>query len=265
MGNSYLDQEAAIREVGRGYDKLKQLHGLLQLKSRNGEEVVHIQELAEPLFIEALQALNHALCIMRSGVGKVGVKSEIVVLESVLSSDTNQRTENERGKRRRVGENSWTNDTTMPYDDGHQWRKYGDKNIIGTNFSRGYFRCTYKEQGCEAKKVVQQTSNSIPHLFKVSYTNTHTCNFHKMISPSSALQPSSFGLIEQDSGVNQMPHLQECKPSRPQLLNQGSCSSDAILTETFTSASLVERNCEWDFDSLLKDLVGFASDDFLLI
>lgn len=116
------------------------------------------------------------------------------------------------------------------------------------------------------KKVVQQTSNSDPHLFKVTYINTHTCDFHKTISSTSPLQPSSFNLIEADSGVNKMPHLQECKPSRPQLLNKGSCSSDPILTDTSTNASVVERNCEWDdLDSLLRDLIGFASEDFLQI
>jgi WRKY DNA -binding domain len=37
----------------------------------------------------------------------------------------------------RVEENSWTdNNTSMPYDDGYQWRKYGDKKISGSNFTR---------------------------------------------------------------------------------------------------------------------------------
>lgn len=101
MRNSYLDQEAAIRKVSRGYEILKELQSFLQLKSRKGEEVVNIKELAEPLFREGLQALNYALGIMRSGVSTVGVKSQNTVLDSVVSSDTNHRTENERGKRRR--------------------------------------------------------------------------------------------------------------------------------------------------------------------
>jgi hypothetical protein len=111
MGNSYPDQERAIREVGRGYDILKQLQGLLYLKSRTGEDVVHKHELAEPLFRDALQALNLALCIMKSGVSKAEIKSEIVVVESgspaysshesVVSYESNQKTDDERGKRRR--------------------------------------------------------------------------------------------------------------------------------------------------------------------
>ncbi|KAF3327353.1 WRKY transcription factor 55 [Carex littledalei] len=258
MENSYVDQEAAIKEVGRGYDILKQLQGLLQLKSRNGEELVHKQELAEPLFREALQALNYALCIMRSGVGQVGVKSEIVVIESgspaysshesVASYDSNQRIEKGRVKRRRVEENSWINNTSMPYDDGYQWRKYGDKKISGTDFSRSYFRCTYKEEyKCTAKKVVQQTSDGDTPSFRVTYTNKHTCNFRKTISPPTS-QSSSFGSIEQDSGINQMPDIM------PQQLNQSSCLVDANnLEKIYANASMVERNCEWDIESFLMD------------
>jgi hypothetical protein len=102
-------------------------------------------------------------------------------------------------------------------------------------------------------------------MFKVKYTGTHTCNLNKRISPSSTPLPSPFGSIEQESSIDHMLHLQECKPSMPKLLSQGSCSSDTILRETFTSACTFERNYEWDWDYLLRDLVEFASDDFPLI
>lgn len=103
-------------------------------------------------------------------------------------------------------------------------------------------------------------------MFKVTYTNTHTCNFNRPISPLSTPQPSPFtGSIEHDSGIDQMLHLQECKPSMPKLLTQGSCTSDAILSATYTSGSVIETNCEWDIDSLLRDLIGFAPDNFPLI
>jgi hypothetical protein len=114
MENSYSEQEKAIREVGRGFDILKKLQGLLQLKSRTGNETVHTHELAEPLFREALQALHHALSIMKSGVSKVEIKSQIAVLESgspihsthggVVSYNPNQRIEIRRGKRKRYAQ-----------------------------------------------------------------------------------------------------------------------------------------------------------------
>jgi hypothetical protein len=115
MDNSYSDQEKAIREVGRGFDALKKLQGLLQLKSRTGDEKLHTHESTELLFREALQALHHALSIMKSGVSKVGIKSQIAVLESgsplhsghmhmhgcVVSYDPSQRIEIGRGKRKK--------------------------------------------------------------------------------------------------------------------------------------------------------------------
>jgi hypothetical protein len=102
-------------------------------------------------------------------------------------------------------------------------------------------------------------------MFKVTYKNIHTCNFNKTMSSSSTPLPIPLGSIEQESSIEHMLHLQDCKPSMPKLLSQGSYSSDAILRENITSASTVERNCELDWDSLLRDLVGFASDDFPLI
>ncbi|KAJ4807433.1 hypothetical protein LUZ62_019999 [Rhynchospora pubera] len=263
MGNSNLEREAVIREVGRGYDIIKQLQGLLQLKTMKGEDAIHMHELAQPLFREGLQALNHALCIMRSGVGKFEVKSDIKVIESgllvpgtrdsLISYELNPRIENGCTKRKRVVENSWIDNTTMPYEDGYQWRKYGDKKITGSNFSRSYFRCTYKEeQGCQAKKIVQQTRNEDVPSFQVTYTNKHTCYLGKT-SPS-APQKNPFGSIKQDNDNNQMLQLQECIPGR--------AYDDE--RQIFTGVSMVESNCEWDIDSLLRDLVEYASYDCLL-
>jgi WRKY DNA -binding domain len=36
----------------------------------------------------------------------------------------------------RAEENSFIINTRMPYDDGYQWRKYGDKKISGSDFTR---------------------------------------------------------------------------------------------------------------------------------
>ena len=73
---------------------------------------------------------------------------------------------------------SWAGLTTVPYEDGYEWRKYGEKKINGTSFTRSYFRCTYKDDtGCLATKHVQlKDSISDPPVFQVSYNNNHTCN-----------------------------------------------------------------------------------------
>ncbi|KAK9065195.1 hypothetical protein SSX86_016578 [Deinandra increscens subsp. villosa] len=41
-------------------------------------------------------------------------------------------------------------------DDGYNWRKYGQKDILGAKFPRSYYRCSYsKVQKCMATKRVQ--------------------------------------------------------------------------------------------------------------
>ncbi|KAI4319982.1 hypothetical protein MLD38_033512 [Melastoma candidum] len=61
-------------------------------------------------------------------------------------------------------------------DDGLNWRKYGQKDILGARFPRGYYRCTYKAiQGCLATKQVQQ-SDEDPSVFEITYRGRHTCS-----------------------------------------------------------------------------------------
>ncbi|KAJ1264677.1 hypothetical protein BS78_08G018500 [Paspalum vaginatum] len=80
-------------------------------------------------------------------------------------------------QRIRRDERTWTSDTYAPYDDGHQWRKYGEKKLSNSNFPRFYYRCTYKnDMKCPATKQVQQKDTSDPPLFSVTYFNHHTCS-----------------------------------------------------------------------------------------
>ncbi|XP_062198599.1 transcription factor WRKY19-like [Phragmites australis] len=60
-------------------------------------------------------------------------------------------------------------------DDGHTWRKYGQKEILGAKHPRSYYRCTHRHsQGCAATKQVQRTDED-PTLFDVIYHGAHTC------------------------------------------------------------------------------------------
>uniref|UniRef100_A0ACD5Y2W9 Uncharacterized protein n=1 Tax=Avena sativa TaxID=4498 RepID=A0ACD5Y2W9_AVESA len=74
-------------------------------------------------------------------------------------------------------------------DDGYSWRKYGQKEILGAQHPRGYYRCTYrKTRGCAATKQVQRADDD-PTLFDVTYHGTHTC-VHKMAAAAN-LQPTT--------------------------------------------------------------------------
>ncbi|CAD6244966.1 unnamed protein product [Miscanthus lutarioriparius] len=62
-----------------------------------------------------------------------------------------------------------------PADDGHSWRKYGQKDILGAKHPRAYYRCTHRNsQNCPATKQVQRTDDH-PALFDVVYHGEHIC------------------------------------------------------------------------------------------
>ncbi|KAI3793151.1 hypothetical protein L1987_35766 [Smallanthus sonchifolius] len=65
--------------------------------------------------------------------------------------------------------------TKVPPKDGYTWRKYGQKEILGSRFPRGYYRCTHQKlNNCPAKKQVQRLDDD-PSTFEVAYRGDHTC------------------------------------------------------------------------------------------
>ncbi|XP_024985978.1 probable WRKY transcription factor 41 [Cynara cardunculus var. scolymus] len=71
-------------------------------------------------------------------------------------------------------------------DDGYNWRKYGQKLILGSKYPRSYYRCTYrKAKNCLATKQVQRT-DEVPAVFEIAYKGKHTCNH----GPTQSAAPS---------------------------------------------------------------------------
>ncbi|KAL5577422.1 hypothetical protein UlMin_019121 [Ulmus minor] len=91
-------------------------------------------------------------------------------------------------KKRKLASHSWTRDTPTLIDDGHQWRKYGQKFISYAKHPRNYFRCTYKnDQGCQATKQVQKIGEN-PSLYRTIYYGHHTCQNLLKLAPESILE-----------------------------------------------------------------------------
>ncbi|KAJ1408223.1 WRKY domain [Sesbania bispinosa] len=63
-----------------------------------------------------------------------------------------------------------------PHEDGYNWRKYGQKDILGAKYPRSYYRCTFRNtQNCWATKQVQR-SDEDPTIFDITYRGRHTCS-----------------------------------------------------------------------------------------
>ncbi|KAF5467540.1 hypothetical protein F2P56_017357 [Juglans regia] len=106
----------------------------------------------------------------------------------IASSSQRQRRRKDDGERRtvikvaapRVG------NTEIPPEDDFTWRKYGQKEILGSRFPRSYYRCTHQKlYQCPAKKQVQRFDDD-PYTYEVIYRGDHTCH---MSSTAPSLPP----------------------------------------------------------------------------
>ncbi|KAF7822606.1 putative WRKY transcription factor 70 [Senna tora] len=79
---------------------------------------------------------------------------------------TNSSSSNRRGcyKRKRNIE-TWEKDSPILVEDGHEWRKYGQKVTRNTKYLRNYYRCSHKyDEGCEAMKQEHQVPTVDDHI-----------------------------------------------------------------------------------------------------
>ncbi|XP_042385755.1 probable WRKY transcription factor 70 [Zingiber officinale] len=215
----------AIRDINRAHELMTQLHAvLLQFPagstwSRLGGDIIK----------DILKLTTSALSALQSGERIAGEKRKAVAASATWGTKDH---EPDGRKIKRKEEDKWAVVTTVPYEDGHQWRKYGQKSITNAEHPRSYFRCTYKEeQGCEAKKTVQQEDGHVdPPKFTVEYTARHTCK----LSVSTTCLPFQ-------------------KPSQPpptsdRLITSSSTSSSPSLVAASTGAKVDYQSPEKSFN-----------------
>ncbi|KAJ1429512.1 WRKY domain [Sesbania bispinosa] len=100
-------------------------------------------------------------------------------------------------------------------DDGYSWRKYGQKDILGAKFPRGYYRCTHRNaQGCLATKQVQK-SDEDEKIFEITYKGRHTCTQARNLNKAFP-STTKIGLAENKHQTHQKNQPQEEKTEQPQ-------------------------------------------------
>nr|QFU85202.1 WRKY17 [Diospyros kaki] len=64
-----------------------------------------------------------------------------------------------------------------PHDDGYNWRKYGQKQVKGSEYPRSYYKCTHPK--CPVKKKVERSLDG--HIIEIIYKGQHN---HQPPQPS---------------------------------------------------------------------------------
>ncbi|GMI66781.1 WRKY DNA-binding protein 46, WRKY DNA-BINDING PROTEIN 46 [Hibiscus trionum] len=168
------------------------LNELTQGRDVTNQLLNHLHPSSSPqtrqlLLDKILRSYEKALSILNWNGSVVEAKPAVTAFESSpcdISSPGSEVSDKKRVFKKRKTSSGWTEQVRVfsgasldnPLDDGYCWRKYGQKAILGSNFPRGYYRCTHRpSQGCLATKQVQRSDND-PTIFEVKYRGRHTCN-----------------------------------------------------------------------------------------
>ncbi|KAL7095734.1 hypothetical protein ACP275_10G042500 [Erythranthe tilingii] len=88
------------------------------------------------------------------------------------------------------------NYTERPSYDGHSWRKYGQKQVKGSEYPRSYYKCTYAS--CPVKKKVEKTPDG--QIAEIVYKGEHnhsifqqTLNRIELDNAESSVQSAFYG------------------------------------------------------------------------
>ncbi|KAL8205766.1 hypothetical protein R6Q57_009317 [Mikania cordata] len=70
-----------------------------------------------------------------------------------------------------------SNANSASSDDGYNWRKYGQKQVKGSEYPRSYYKCTHSN--CSVKKKVERSHEG--HITEIIYKGTHN---HPKLAPT---------------------------------------------------------------------------------
>lgn len=178
-----MSMSRAIEELVEGHKCASKLHHLLLHHDHDDASSAH-----QDLVLKVLTSFSHTLSVLvpDSSSSHSTNNSTTTTTSRIIhhhhhdcspAAARKQHLKDKRGcyKRKRSGPIRTVASPYPAIDDGHSWRKYGQKEILNSKHPRSYFRCTKKyDQGCAATKQVQKMEDN-PQMYQITYIGHHTC------------------------------------------------------------------------------------------
>nr|WGV38258.1 WRKY [Loropetalum chinense var. rubrum] len=221
------EQQTLINELSQGRELAKQLKNHLNPSSSH--------ETRKFLVEKILSSYEKALSVLKWGHGFAGDQPrQPTTASGVLDSPSHVPGSSPRSEgsdhdnkdhidvyKRRKTLPRWTEQVRVcsetglegHLDDGYSWRKYGQKDILGATYPRGYYRCTHRNvRGCLATKQVQR-SDEDPSIIEITYRGRHTCIQASHLAPALASSQETEKVLPKQ---NKEPNPQEEKQKQSQ-------------------------------------------------
>ncbi|KAJ7964924.1 putative WRKY transcription factor [Quillaja saponaria] len=179
-----VERKAVEDELSRGREATNQLRQILH--ESNGD-VIDVGDLVSGImksFTNTLSVLTRGIELDEVPQMQLGSTHSRTGSNFPRKSDVSddQGCKSGRGahKRRRFLLLTSERDTPTEIDDGHAWRKYGQKLILNAKYPRHYYRCSSKfNLGCKAINYGQKIQDD-PPLYRTTNYGHHTCrNFQE--------------------------------------------------------------------------------------
>nr|AKA27873.1 WRKY protein [Salvia miltiorrhiza] len=200
--------ERVMTELTRGREIADRIRLMLRETGFDGSagSVFPVQSLVSQL----LDTFTHSLAMLRDG-GESDEASQALSAAKLEDSGDSCKTPAAKDRRgcykRKKSSETRIKESSDLFEDGHAWRKYGQKSILNAKHPRNYYRCTHKfDQKCLATKQVQKIQDE-PPLYRTTYNGQHTCNksalHHHVVpaSPDSSSVMWSFNSIKQEEEI----------------------------------------------------------------
>lgn len=168
---------------------------------------------------------------------KTGVKSEFEPLQSILPDiGTNQTNMQSNGPSGAPKPDSIHCTQSSQFvreqksDDGFNWRKYGQKQVKGSENPRSYYKCTYPN--CPTKKKVERSLDG--QITEIVYKGNH--NHPKPQNTRRSSSNSSHAIQASNPNTNEIPDQS--------FANHGNSQMDSIGTPENSSISMGDDDFE---------------------
>ncbi|KAK6140331.1 hypothetical protein DH2020_025926 [Rehmannia glutinosa] len=124
-----------------------------------------------------------------------------------------------------------------PLNDGHNWRKYGQKQVKGSEYPRSYFKCTHPN--CPVKKKVEKTLDG--QIAEIVYKGEH--NHPKPLPPNHPAHDTTRNEVNNPNNIESF----VAAPPTNDLLTAGTCNASVSTSNSSLGPS---GECEEVSESL---------------